>query len=64
MDPTSSSSPGSRRGVRSFAPVGMSQLAERQQQAYKVRKKTVFQSKREDIGSRLGRAIGSGSDAT
>ena len=55
--PTSSSSPGLRRVVRSFAPVGTSQLAEWQWRAYKARKKTVFRREMEDIHNRLGRCI-------
>ena len=39
-------------------------MAERQRQAYKARKKTVFWREREDINSRPRRAIGSVSDAT
>ena len=64
LDPTASSSPDLRRGVRSFTPVGMLKMAELQRQAYKARKKTVFRREREDIDSRLGRFIGSVSDVT
>ena len=42
LDPSSSSSPGSRRGVQSFTPAGISRLSERQQRAYKARKTTLF----------------------
>lgn len=54
----------SRRGVRSFAPAGTSRLAERQRRAYKARKETVLKREKEGIDRKLGRAIGSVSDAT
>jgi len=58
------SSPGSRRGVRSFAPAGTSRMAERQRRAYRARKQTVLKREKEGIDRKLGRAIGSVSDAT
>ena len=54
----------SRRGVRSFAPAGTSRLAERQRRAYKARKETVLKREKEGIDRKLGRALGSVSDAT
>ncbi len=62
---SSSSSPAARRRtVRSFAPAGTAQLAERQRLAYGARKKTVLRREREGPDRKLGRAIGSVSDAT
>jgi len=58
------SDPNSRRGVRSFAPAGTSRLAERQRLAYKARKKTVLKREEEGIDRKLGRALGSVTDAT
>ena len=54
----------SRRGVRSFAPAGTSKLAERQRRAYQARKQTVLKREKEGIDRKVGRAIGSVTDAT
>ena len=63
---SSSSSPSRRRrrAVRSFAPAGTARLAERQRLAYGARKRTLLRREREGPDRRLGRAIGSVSDAT
>lgn len=61
---SSSSSSSRRRTVRSFAPAGTAQMAERQRLAYGARKTTVLRREREGIDRKLGRAIGSISDAT
>jgi hypothetical protein len=60
----SSSYLNSRRSVRSFAPAGTSKLAERQRRAYQARKQTVLKREREGIDRKVGRAIGSVTDAT
>ena len=54
----------SRRSVKSFAPAGTSKMAERQKRAYKARKQTVLKREKEGIDRKVGRAIGSVSDAT
>lgn len=61
---SSSSSTSRRRAVRSFAPAGTSQMAERQRLAYDSRKKTVLRREREGIDRKFSRAIGSVTDAT
>ena len=63
---SSSSSPSRRRrrAVRSFAPAGTARLAERQRLAYGARKRTLLKREREGPDRRLGRAIGSVTDAT
>lgn len=63
---SSSSSPlrRRRRAVRSFAPAGTARLAERQRLAYGARKRTLLKREREGPDRRLGRAIGSVTDAT
>jgi len=53
-----------RRSVKSFAPAGTSRMAERQKRAYKARKQTVLKREKEGIDRKVGRAIGSVSDAT
>lgn len=54
----------SRRGVRSFAPAGTPKLAERQRRAYQARKQTVLKREKEGIDRKVGRALGSVTDAT
>ena len=61
---SSSSSTSRRRTVRSFAPAGTSQTAERQRLAYDSRKKTVLRREREGIDRKFSRALGSVTDAT
>ena len=61
---SSSSSTSRRRTVRSFAPAGTSQMAERQRLAYDSRKKTVLRREREGIDRKFSRALGSVTDAT
>lgn len=63
-DSMPSSDPNTRRGVRSFAPAGTSRLAERQRRAYRARKQTVLKREREGFDRKIGRAIGSVTDAT
>lgn len=66
-DAPASSSPSStsrRRTVRSFAPAGTFQMAERQRLAYDSRKKTVLRREREGIDRKFSRALGSVTDAT
>lgn len=53
-----------RRSVKSFAPAGTSRMAERQKRAYTARKQTVLKREKEGIDRKVGRAIGSVSDAT
>jgi hypothetical protein len=52
-----------RRAVRSFAPAGAARSAERQRLAYGARKRTTLKREREGPDRRVGRAIGSVSDA-
>ena len=53
-----------RRGVKSFAPAGTTRMAERQRRAYNARKKTVLKREQEGVDRKVGRAIGSVTDAT
>ncbi|KAL3773081.1 hypothetical protein ACHAW5_007296 [Stephanodiscus triporus] len=59
-----SSSSSRRRAVKSLAPAGTARLAERQRLAYGARRRTVLRREREGIDRRIGRAVGSVSDAT